>query len=153
MRTAGRWVWASGVIAGALLGLGVYTFGYARGFSYLSNDPGACANCHVMQEHYDSWLTSSHHAAATCNDCHVPHAFPGKLLVKLDNGWHHSRKFTLQNFRQPIRIRPANLRVLQRNCLHCHAEMVADIVPRETSAQGELRCTGCHRSVGHMSLD
>ncbi len=39
------------VIAGAAIGLGLYTFVYARGASYLGNDPGACANCHVMREH------------------------------------------------------------------------------------------------------
>ena len=28
---------------------------YAQGFSYLSDDPAACANCHIMREHYDGW--------------------------------------------------------------------------------------------------
>ena len=153
MRTAARWVWGTSLAIGVLVGVGFYTFGYAKGFSYLSNDPHACANCHVMQEHYDSWVKSSHRAVATCNDCHVPHAFPKKYLVKLDNGWNHSRKFTLQNFAEPIRIRSANLRVLERNCLHCHAAMVQEIVSHEDVARGELRCTACHRSVGHLSLD
>jgi cytochrome c nitrite reductase small subunit len=31
-------------------GVGTFTFGYARGFSYLSADPRACVNCHVMNE-------------------------------------------------------------------------------------------------------
>ena len=33
-----------------MVGLGLYTFVYAKGYSYLSNDPQGCANCHVMQE-------------------------------------------------------------------------------------------------------
>ena len=41
----------------------------------------------------------------------------------------------------------------QRNCLHCHAAMVQEIVSHEDVARGELRCIGCHRSVGHLSLD
>src|SRR3989338_767112 len=98
---------------GALLGLGLYTFFYAQGFSYLLNEPEACMNCHIMREHYDSWVKASHHAAATCNDCHVPHGFPEKYLTKLDNGWNHSKRFTLQNFQEPIRIRPVNLARLQ----------------------------------------
>ncbi len=56
---------------GVLGGLGVFTFGYGEGYSYLSNNPASCANCHVMQSQYDSWIQSSHHAVATCNDCHL----------------------------------------------------------------------------------
>lgn len=137
---------------GALAGVGLYTFRYAEGLSYLSNDPKACMNCHVMREHFESWVGSSHHAAASCNDCHVPHALIPKYLTKLDNGWHHSEKFTLQNFAEPIRIRPVNLAKLQQNCLHCHEAFVGDILAhRATDAQS--RCTTCHRSVGHLSLD
>jgi cytochrome c nitrite reductase small subunit len=43
---------ALGISLGTAIGIGAYTFIYAKGYSYLSNDPGACANCHVMQEHY-----------------------------------------------------------------------------------------------------
>ena len=152
-RAARWWVRGSSLSIGILLGIGFYTFRYAKGFSYLSNDPRACMNCHVMREHYDSWSKASHHAAATCNDCHVPHAFPAKYVVKLDNGWNHSRKFTLQNFAEPIRIRPSNLRVLERNCVHCHEAMVQEIVSHADVARGDLRCTQCHRSVGHLTLD
>jgi cytochrome c nitrite reductase small subunit len=38
-----------GALAGLFLGLGAYTFLYAKGYSYLTNNPAACANCHVMQ--------------------------------------------------------------------------------------------------------
>ena len=36
------------VVIGIAIGLGSYTFVYARGYSYLTNDPAACANCHIM---------------------------------------------------------------------------------------------------------
>jgi cytochrome c nitrite reductase small subunit len=90
---------------------------------------------------------------ATCNDCHVPHTFPEKYIVKAENGWNHSSKFTLQNFKQPIRIRPSNLRALQHNCVECHAAMVQAIAGHEDVERGQARCTDCHRSVGHMALD
>ena len=61
------------VVLGAALGLGAYTFAYARGWSYMTDDPRACANCHVMNEQYDGWTKSSHRSVAVCNDCHVPH--------------------------------------------------------------------------------
>ena len=112
---------------GVLLGTSGYTFSYAEGGSYLSNDPNACVNCHIMRDMYDGWQKSSHHAVATCNDCHVPHDQVGKYLTKLDNGYHHSRSFTFQDFHEPIRIRPANLEVLNRNCVTCHAEFTSEI--------------------------
>ena len=63
---------------GFVLGMGAFTFNYAEGTSYLSNDPAACVNCHIMRDQYDGWRKSTHHAAATCNDCHVPHDLVGK---------------------------------------------------------------------------
>jgi len=42
----------TGALAGVLAALGLFTFDYAKGFSYLSTDPGACANCHIMQPQF-----------------------------------------------------------------------------------------------------
>ncbi|MGB9604145.1 MAG: hypothetical protein ACP5MG_02815 [Verrucomicrobiia bacterium] len=39
--------------AGAMLGIAAYTFIYAEGYSYLTNNPAACANCHVMNDYYN----------------------------------------------------------------------------------------------------
>lgn len=52
------------VLSGALVGVGAYTFGYARGWSYLTDDPAACAKCHVMHEQHDGWMKGSHRAVA-----------------------------------------------------------------------------------------
>src|ERR1043166_9012093 len=98
---------------GVLAGMGGYTFYYAKGAAYLSNDPKACVNCHIMRDQYDSWQKASHHSFAMCNDCHVPHDFVGKWLTKAGNGYHHSEAFTLQNFHEPIQIRPSNAAVLK----------------------------------------
>ena len=45
-RTVFGWFFA--VMVGAFVGLGLFTFWYARGASYLTDDPRACINCHVM---------------------------------------------------------------------------------------------------------
>jgi cytochrome c nitrite reductase small subunit len=143
-------------LSGVLIGSGGYTFYYAEGASYLSDDPKACINCHIMQEVYDGWAHSSHHAVAVCNDCHVPHDFFAKWLVKASNGYHHSRAFTFQDFHEPIQIRPVNLAVLNRNCVYCHAELSSEIrglAGTETghalTAQEPMDCVRCHRAVGH----
>ena len=74
-----RMVFAIAVLVlGAALGLGSYTFAYAQGWAYLTDDPRACANCHVMNEQYDGWIKSSHRSVAVCNDCHVPHSLVAK---------------------------------------------------------------------------
>lgn len=144
-----RWRLLLTVAIGALIGVGSYTFVYARGYSYLSNDPNACANCHVMTEYLDSWQKSSHQGRAVCNDCHTPAALLPKLLTKAENGWNHSVKFTLQNFAEPIRIRPVNAERLQANCIYCHAELVSEIRGTPVHRAGDVRCTRCHAGVGH----
>lgn len=137
---------ASGV--GAFVGLGLFTFGYGEGAAYLSNDPAACANCHVMQGHFDSWQRSGHGHVAVCNQCHLPPGGMGKWVTKADNGFFHSLAFTTGRFPEPIRIKPRNRQVTQRACLGCHGPMVDHMRPDE--ADGEmLLCVGCHSDVGH----
>jgi cytochrome c nitrite reductase small subunit len=141
------------VSTGILGGVGGYTFLYAEGLSYVSDDPRACANCHVMNEHLDSWTKGSHARAAVCNACHLPHGVAEKYFAKARNGWFHSKAFTLQDFPEPIRIAPFNHDRLQRNCIECHADFVGLIAGPADVGRDEARCTVCHRSAGHMKLD
>jgi cytochrome c nitrite reductase small subunit len=144
----GVWTLALAAALGSLLGVGAFTFAYGEGFSYLLDDPRECANCHVMQAHYDAWQASSHARVATCNDCHLPHHPVGKWAVKADNGFFHSLAFTLEDFHEPIQIKPRNRRVTQGACLHCHADLVHAMLPTTAGSDG-LRCAHCHSDVGH----
>lgn len=144
---------AAGALGGAAIGLGGFTFVYARGASYLTNDPAACANCHVMRGHFDAWQKSSHHAVAVCNDCHAPPGGPGKYWVKAVNGFHHSVAFTSGDFHEPIRITARNRRVTEAQCRRCHGDIV-DAVDGPGHGQGDsLACIRCHDSVGHRISD
>lgn len=137
---------------GMFTGLGLFTFGYGQGASYLSSDPAACVNCHVMQGHYDSWQHSSHHHVAKCNDCHLSHHPVGKWVTKADNGFFHSLAFTMGGFEEPIKIKPRNSVVTQNACLHCHADYVHQMLPVrgvEGPGAGMLWCVQCHSDVGH----
>jgi len=140
---------AACVLLGAVFGLGVFTFSYAEGGSYFSNDPKSCVNCHIMREPYDAWQKASHHTAAKCNDCHVPHDFVGKYFAKAENGFWHSKGFTLQDFPQPIRIKPKNAAIVQQNCIECHRERVGDITHLGSAGESSNNCLRCHGSVGH----
>lgn len=137
------------ILLGVLFGLGGYTVYHAEGLSYLSNDPKACVNCHIMREQYDGWQKSSHHEAATCNDCHLPHDLIGKYLAKAQNGYFHSKAFTLQDFPEPIRIKPQNHTILQENCVGCHEALVSEIATNPGHDEQMLDCVKCHASVGH----
>lgn len=139
---------ALAILLGLIGGIGAFTFGYGKGFSYLVDDPKTCANCHVMQDHYDSWQKSSHHNVATCNDCHLPHNFIGKWYVKGDNGFFHSLAFTTQDYHQPIQIKPRNRVVTQNACMHCHNDIVHQMLPENPGGQ-MLQCIQCHNDVGH----
>ena len=136
------------VAVGALVGVGAFTFGYGKGFSYLQNAPAACINCHVMEDHFDAWTKSSHANVATCNDCHLPHHPVGKWVTKADNGFFHSAAFTLGGFHEPIRIKPRNRRVTQGTCLYCHRDFVHATL-RPAQEPEALLCVRCHTDVGH----
>lgn len=136
-------------LMGVAAGVGSYTFIYAEGGSYLTDDPAACANCHVMQEQYDAWTRSSHHAVAACNDCHTPDGFFAKYATKALNGYHHSLAFTTGDFHEPIQITPRNAEITEAACRRCHADVVEAIDP--VTERGErMSCVRCHLSVGHL---
>lgn len=149
LHISARLMWVLTVGLGLCAGVGVYTFLYANGLSYVSNNPAVCANCHVMQSYYDGWAKGTHHAVAVCNDCHTPHDLIGKYMTKAENGFHHSRAFTLQNFREPIRIRQKNAAIVEHNCLRCHAEVVTSIVGHAGRKDDTPDCVRCHAGVGH----
>lgn len=154
---------------GALFGLGGFTFDYANGTSYLSNNPNACANCHVMQEHLDAWTKSSHGKFATCNDCHAPHDLVGKYYCKARNGLFHSLAFTTGDFPDRILMHDYNRSVVEQSCRDCHSnlvdsitggsEMADTVATAGVSASGAsvhaslntdgVSCLHCHASVGH----
>lgn len=45
-----------GIAIGMAIGVGAYTFVYARGYSYMTDNAEACVNCHVMQEQFSGWF-------------------------------------------------------------------------------------------------
>ncbi|MFP4280937.1 MAG: cytochrome c nitrite reductase small subunit [Halochromatium sp.] len=139
---------AAAMVLGILGGVGLFTLGYGNGLAYLTDDPTACTNCHIMQDHFDAWVKSSHQGVAGCNDCHLPADVIGKWLTKADNGFFHALAFTTGQFHEPIQIRARNRRVTQSACLHCHAAFVDHMRPAEPGGEMQ-RCVHCHHDVGH----
>lgn len=166
IRPRTKWLLAATVLIGLVGGLGAFTFGVAKGHSYLRDDPAACANCHVMQDYYAAWERGSHRAVATCNSCHTPHNIVGKYYTKALNGFWHSFYFTTGNYPDPIRITPGNARITENACRGCHEQLTAAITPsarRTSGTEPEVHptlaghgaedksasCVRCHATVGH----
>lgn len=132
---------------GGTVGLALYTARVSEAVSYLSDDPKACINCHIMVPQYASWQHSSHARVAHCNDCHVPQdSMVRKLYFKAKDGSRHSILFTLRKERQVIFAIPESRKIIQENCLRCHARTLQTMVQH---SETDRSCVDCHREVPH----
>jgi cytochrome c nitrite reductase small subunit len=142
-----RWLGRACLLAA--IGCGIVIFQISEAASYLSDDPKACTNCHVMFPEYSTWSRSSHARVATCNDCHVPHdSLLHKFWFKANDGARHSTIFTLRLEPQVMKARPEAVEVIQENCLRCHGSLhEAAVTPIGTDFT--RLCTDCHRETPH----
>ena len=140
------------------LGLFIYLGKISKALSYLSADPKACINCHVMNTQYATWQHSSHARSATCIDCHLPTGDTiDTYLAKVRDGWNHSTAFTLNTYRQRITISTDGADRVQANCMSCHAHLAMLLKDNSDSYHdfngiadvGDIRCWSCHRDVPH----
>lgn len=134
-------------VVGTSVGIGLFTFLYAKGGSYLTDRPEACTNCHIMNNQYNAWMKSGHRLVAVCNDCHAPEAVVEKYATKLSNGFRHSLAFTTGHFHEPIRITRRNRKIAEASCRKCHQTMVESIEGHRE--QEAVSCLRCHATVGH----
>ncbi len=146
------------IILGILVGGGLFIYRLSNAGSYMSSDPQACINCHVMIPQYATWQRSSHAHVATCADCHVPHDnIINKYQFKMRDGLKHSTIFTLRKEPQVIRISEEGAATVQQNCIHCHNRFLDEVAAIEVSyedamhSQGKL-CWECHREIPHGTV-
>lgn len=147
------------ILGGLLAGLGAYAVYMSRPHSYLSDNPAACVNCHIMTPYYQSWNHSSHAAWATCNDCHVPHDnLVHTYGFKAMDGLYHAAVFTFRAEPQTIRPRSGSSNVIMNNCVRCHTQLNTEFVKTgmisytEAEAGQGKACWECHTQVPHTSI-
>jgi cytochrome c nitrite reductase small subunit len=147
------------IAAAILLGLGFVTLHVSNATSYISDNPRACINCHVMTTQFASWEKSSHARVATCNDCHVPHDNPiSTYMFKASDGFRHSYMFTFRLEPEVITIKEAGANVVQENCVRCHEHQVhRSLLSQEITltdrAEGKGKfCWDCHRETPHGTV-
>lgn len=154
-----RWQLPVAILTGILVGTLGALFQLSNASSYLSDDPRACVNCHVMTSHYATWMHSSHREKTNCNDCHVPHDnVLNKYYFKAKDGMRHATVFTMRTYKQAIRIKEAGKSVVQQNCIRCHEYQVNAVsaanVTGKNYKEGEgMLCWGCHREVPHGNIN
>ena len=147
------------ILGGIIAGLGSYTIYVSRAYSYLSDEPETCINCHIMTPYYQSWNHSSHAQWATCNDCHVPqdNAF-NKYTFKAKDGLYHAAVFTMKAEPQVIRPRDESYEVIMNNCIRCHTQLNTEFVNTGMidycavkEGKGKA-CWDCHTEVPHTKI-
>ncbi len=144
--------WTGYVLMGACVGLGMFVVVISEAVSYMSDDPNACINCHIMIPQYATWQKSSHGRFTTCNDCHVPHDSElRKIWFKANDGLRHATIFTLRAEPQVIQAIPASVKVIQENCIRCHGQQLHQAVT-PINSKFERSCIDCHREVPHGSI-
>lgn len=153
-----KWRTAATILLAALFGLGLYVIKLSNADSYLSDDPQACVNCHIMTPQYITWNHSSHREVAHCNDCHVPHDnIFNKYFFKAKDGLYHASVFTMRAEPEVINALEPSRAVIQSNCIRCHESQVTDAkmlgwVDKHHSKRTDRTCWECHRDVPHGKL-
>jgi cytochrome c nitrite reductase small subunit len=147
------------ILMGVFVGMGFFIFRASRAYSYLSDDPATCMNCHIMAPQYATWSHSSHREVTNCNECHVPHdnVFR-KYFFKAKDGMRHATIFTLRAEPQVIFIKDAGIEVVQENCIRCHIKLISDSkLLTRTDAYEHFRsdrlCWDCHRETPHGQVN
>jgi len=144
---------------GIIFGMVAYIFYMSRAHSYLSDDPSACVNCHIMTPYYQTWFHSSHAAWATCSDCHVPQDnFFSKWFTKARDGAYHTAVFTLRTEPLAIRAKSSSSKNIMDNCIRCHLQLNTAFVSTgminytEARAGAGKACWDCHAHVPHGKI-
>lgn len=141
------------------IGMFVYVVNASKALSYLSSDPKACINCHVMNTQYATWQHSAHAQRATCIECHLPtnEGMLAKYIAKAKDGWNHSVAFTLNTYDNAIKISDDGAKRVQKNCISCHQSVTSTLVSNSDQyhnfenpevATGR-KCWSCHKGVPH----
>jgi nitrate/TMAO reductase-like tetraheme cytochrome c subunit len=135
-----------------------------------------CSNaCHSMQWVAQEYRQSIHAAnrtgvAATCHDCHIPHAYPELLWYKAKAGIHDAisemrgvisteDKFKKERRRMAELVWTEFKETNSANCRTCHV-FNADVLAKQKDfvqplhkavLEGQGTCIDCHRGVAHTA--
>ncbi|MDK9700391.1 MAG: cytochrome c nitrite reductase small subunit [bacterium] len=140
-----KWQLPTAIALGVFVAIGILIFRASEATSYLTDDPKACINCHIMRPEFATYARSSHARVATCNDCHVPQHPLWKWPFKARDGMRHAFMFTFRLEPQVIHASEMAEAAIESNCIRCHGKLI------ETAGNIKMNqhCFFCHREVPH----
>ncbi len=108
-----------------------------------SESPNFCSSCHVMGPEYEAWSHMGAHRRKLCVDCHLPNDNIGiHYIWKSLDGLKDVAFFYSGSVPERIHLTAHGEKVLQANCIRCHASTVEFI-------NHERKCWECHRRLIH----
>ncbi len=133
----------SGLVVVVAAGIGLFVaFGPPKLLAKTST-PEFCGSCHVMASQYEAWFHQGAHKRAACVDCHLPNDTMARhLFWKTMDGVHDLIRFQTGYVSDDTRLTARGARVVQENCLRCHAETMARV-------SEDRQCWSCHRRLSH----
>lgn len=153
-----RWRRVAVFLIAVLVGMGIFLAKEASIVSYMSDNPQACVNCHVMTPVYNSWMHSSHRERASCNDCHVPQDnLFNKYVFKAKDGLFHSTIFTARMEPEVMFMREESEKVVQDNCIRCHVQQITQSkyygwLENHKENRTQRNCWSCHQELPHGTV-
>ncbi len=111
-------------------------------YGYMQHDPEFCQSCHVMEQSWDRWATSSH-SEVGCHECHHQSMFAsaGQLLSFI--------------FASPERVEK-HAAVEDESCEDCHEngdpqwrQVAATAGHRQHTEEEHISCVRCHSTTIH----
>jgi len=129
--------------AAASAGLAAFIlFGPPQVLAY-SESTEFCVRCHNHEVEGEAFSHHGAHRRERCIDCHLPNDnVANHFFWKGIDGMSDVAAFYAGMFTDETRLSPHGRRVLQENCIRCHATMVMRINPGRP-------CWECHRRVAH----
>jgi len=105
----------------------------------LEMQPGFCASCHEIREHYDRWLTSgAAHHSSNCIECHAGPGLAG-IVGGQFRGARHVVRHVTRTYATPL-----SADVPRSWCGACHREPALAAGHVQVPDIGAQRCGMCH---------
>jgi len=102
---------------------------FASGMIVVSEQPGFCNSCHIMNRYYDSWKTSAH-SEVNCLDCHLRPGLMGHVKGKI-NGFAQAVSCIVGR----VGTKP-NAAVLDVSCLRSECHQANELAEEEINFHG-----------------
>ena len=171
-----RWSVLSLTIIGILIGAG-FTIGTQVMVNATGTNAFCGGACHSMRWVANEYRQSGHAAnrtgvAASCHDCHIPHAYPDLLWYKAKAGIHDAiaevrgvisteEQFKKERLRLAKSVWAEYKENNSANCQHCHAFSEAIVAKQKEFVRPmhqqflskAATCIDCHKGIAHTAPD